>query len=124
MPAAIISLILSFAVLITPLAYAADGDLPQRRGPMTNIVFSGLAGAVLGLSTLSFYGRPQDRLNNITIGFAFGVIIGTVSSTYRAATRPTDFYGLRDRPEPWALMDDPRFARVDEPRLLNYEFTF
>jgi hypothetical protein len=65
---------------------------PRRH--LANIVFAGLAGAVLGLSTLSFYGRPQDRLSNIAVGFAIGVIVGTVYTTYKAAVEPRDFYGL------------------------------
>ena len=60
---------------------------------MATIVFSGLAGAVLGLSTLSFYGRPQDRLSNIAIGFALGIITGSVLVTYGATTNPDEFYG-------------------------------
>jgi hypothetical protein len=71
---------------------------------LANIVFAGLAGAVLGLSTLSFYGRPQDRLSNIAVGFAIGVIGGTMFSTYKAAAEPREFYGLENkydpRPEP------------------------
>ena len=65
---------------------------PRRQ--LATILFTGLGGAVLGLSTLSFYGRPQDELKNIAIGFAFGVIAGTSYVTYKAATGPSDFYGL------------------------------
>ncbi len=71
---------------------AAQG--PRKH--LANIVFAGLAGAVLGLSTLSFYGRPQDRLSNIAVGFAIGVIGGTMLSTYKAAAEPREFYGLDD----------------------------
>lgn len=63
---------------------------PRRQ--IATIVYMGLGGAVLGLSTLSFYGRPQDKLTNIPIGFGVGVIIGAVYMTYQAATNPQDFY--------------------------------
>lgn len=63
------------------------------RKQIAGIVFSGLAGAVLGLSTLSFYGRPQDRLSNIAVGFALGIIAGSVFITYGATTNPDKFYG-------------------------------
>lgn len=63
------------------------------RKQIAGIVFSGLAGAVLGLSTLSFYGRPQDRLSNIAVGFALGIIVGSVFITYGATTNPDKFYG-------------------------------
>jgi hypothetical protein len=84
----------------------APGNSQSRaafNGPrkhMATILFCGLGGAILGLSTLSFYGRPQDNLNNITIGFAIGIIAGTTVVTYQAVTRPTEFYGnfMLDRP--------------------------
>lgn len=120
------SLFVTLALLTSPLASAADAT-PTSHGThrhLTNIVFSGLAGAILGLSTLSFYGRPQDRLNNIAVGFAIGVIGGTIYTTYKAAAEPRDFYGLRDQPEPWALADNPRFERVRAPRFAAYEFSF
>jgi hypothetical protein len=60
---------------------------------LATIIYAGLGGAVLGLSTLSFYGRPQDKLSNIAVGFAVGVITGTIAVTYSAATNPDEFYG-------------------------------
>ena len=94
-------------LLILPLTlhqplWAAPGPEGDQKVSMTagprkqlaNIVFAGLAGAVLGLSTLSFYGRPQDKLVNIPIGFAFGVVGGAIFSTYRAVSDPKEFYGL------------------------------
>lgn len=63
------------------------------RKQLATIIFAGLGGAILGLSTLSFYGRPQEKLNNIPIGFAIGVIVGTTFVTYRAATNPSELYG-------------------------------
>ncbi len=73
-----------------PSSAATTFSGPKRH--MATIIFSGLGGAVLGLSTLSFYGRPQDHLSNIAIGFGVGVITGTVVMTYRAATNPREFY--------------------------------
>lgn len=66
------------------------------RKQLATIIYAGLGGAVLGLSTLSFYGRPQEKLSNIAIGFAVGVIAGTAMVTYRAATNPQEFYAERD----------------------------
>ena len=94
-------LIICLVASLSSLALAADPATPETRtsgGPrrqLATILFAGLGGAVLGLSTLSFYGRPQDKLANIAIGFAGGVIIGTTYVTYRAATNPTEFYGTR-----------------------------
>lgn len=75
-----------------PLAIAQnyEGQTSSRaigpRKQIATIIFSGLAGAILGLSTLSFYGRPQDKLQNIAFGFALGIIGGTTYTTYKAAS--------------------------------------
>lgn len=63
------------------------------RKQLATIIFAGLAGSILGLSTLSFYGRPQDKLANIAIGFALGVVSGFVYVTYTAVDDPNRFYG-------------------------------
>lgn len=40
------------------------------------VMFSGLAGGVLGLSTLSFYGEPEEHTRNITTGALVGMLAG------------------------------------------------
>jgi hypothetical protein len=57
---------------------------PRRQ--IATIIFSGLGGAVLGMSTLSFYGRPESHVSNIATGFALGIIGGTVAMSYQAAS--------------------------------------
>lgn len=80
-----------------PLNTTEDSGAPMGpRKQLATIIFAGLAGAILGLSTLSFYGRPQDKLSNIAIGFAVGVIVGTGYTTYKAATRPYQPYGFHE----------------------------
>ncbi len=74
---------------------SADGQasgLSGTRKQIAIIIFSGLAGGILGLSTLSFYGRPQDHLSNIALGFAVGIISGTIYTSYKAATRPYETF--------------------------------
>lgn len=82
-------------VILLSLSLALPANAQEEEGAsrtsgtrrqLATIIFAGLGGAVLGLSTLSFYGRPQDRLSNIAIGFAIGVIAGTVYVTYNTAT--------------------------------------
>lgn len=104
--------------LLAPPALAASARADKKhelstRGPgkqLSTIVLAGVAGGILGLSTLSFYGRPQDRLKYIPIGAAIGIIIGATYTTFKAATEPQDFYSLkaeRDE-ERWALIQNPR----------------
>ena len=78
--------------LVTAFTSSALAQEQIRKKPsgtrrqLATIVFAGLGGAVLGLSTLSFYGRPQEELANIAIGFALGVIGGTIYVTFKSAT--------------------------------------
>ena len=105
--AAIVSLVVVASVLSTTLAsmpracaQGTSSEKPPAGGPrrqLGTIIYAGLGGAVLGLSTLSFYGRPQDKLANIAIRFAVGVIGGTIAVTYNAATNPDDFYGTQNQ---------------------------
>jgi hypothetical protein len=46
-----------------------------RRGVAT-VILCGVGGAVLGISTLSFYGDPQNHVSNITAGLVLGLIGG------------------------------------------------
>lgn len=118
----ILIFILCLVVATPSFAQPAGGGAPEAaepssgKGPrrhLATIVFAGLGGAVLGLSTLPFFGRPQDYLANIAIGFAVGVISGTVYVTYKALSEPDRFYGPV---EGASLMDQNRWA--SDPRAL------
>lgn len=93
------------------------------------IFLAGLGGAVLGLSTLSFHGRPQDHLGSIAIGFAVGVVFGTIYVTYNTATKPKEY--LSDFQKPYELQPDVINITNREmadykpaPTLLSYNFSF
>ena len=114
---------------IPPAGQSESSTISGPRKQLATIVFAGLAGAILGLSTLSFYGRPQDYLSNIAIGFAIGVIVGTSYTTYKAATKPYEFYNYQ-----YDLYDRPSFdglENLNEPEMalgpqlgINYQFSF
>lgn len=40
------------------------------------ILFASIGGGILGLSTLSFYGKPQEHTDNITTGVLVGFLAG------------------------------------------------
>jgi hypothetical protein len=129
----IIVAVLSLSLALTaPVAFAAPSKDPastsKTNGPrrhLTTIVMAGLAGAILGLSTLSFYGRPQDRLSNVPVGFAIGVIIGATYTTYKAAAEPKDFYSVRDpQPELWKVATSTRVDHPPAPRASAVVFNF
>lgn len=43
---------------------------------VATVLFSTLGGAILGLSTLPFYGEPQERIDNVTLGALIGGLAG------------------------------------------------
>lgn len=47
------------------------------------IMYSTVGGAILGLSTLSFYGKPSDHVGNIYTGAALGLIGGASYVGYK-----------------------------------------
>lgn len=104
-------------------------NIAGPRKQLATIIFAGLGGAILGLSTLSFYGRPQDNLRNIAIGTAFGVIGGTILVTFKAATNPAELYGEQRQMEQYFEANSGRqfgqYASAAEPPLefrFNFEF--
>lgn len=121
------------AALQTPRAHS-QGQRPSLQSRMaknntkkqlTTIVFSGLAGAILGLSTLSFYGRPQDKLSNIAIGFAIGVIGGTIYATSQAVVRsPSSYRGALTDSEAWDKLASLPQKPASDVSIFNYQFTF
>ena len=64
--------------LLLGLSISAEAQQEKRfkRG-MATIVFSSLGGAILGLSTLSFYGDPEEHANNVSTGAVLGFIVGS-----------------------------------------------
>jgi hypothetical protein len=134
----ILKALMSVAIIVSlaGTAFAQNSsstDMGKRGGPrrqLATIIFAGLGGAVLGLSTLSFYGRPQDNLSNIAVGFAVGVITGTTYVTYKAATRPSEFYGHKPLLESEELFSMRRSAdsfgllSQNKPIQLSWKFEF
>lgn len=51
------------------------------KGQVARIMVAGLGGAVFGVSTLSFYGKPQEHLGNVAIGAVLGLALGATYVT-------------------------------------------
>lgn len=65
------------------------------------VIGSGVFGAILGLSTLSFVDEPKDHLKNILVGGAIGVIIGVGIVAYTAARKGKSGYEGGDEAYYW-----------------------
>ena len=123
----LIASLLSLAIA-SPTSFAQQGSSSTKSsGPrkhIATIVFAGLAGAVLGLSTLSFYGRPQEKLNNIGIGAAIGVFVGAGYTAVQATTKPKDFYGTHSEFETQMMADRTMASSQTYTPQLGYSWTF
>ena len=115
-------------LLVSTQSFAQNSNQSTSKiGPkkqLTMIFLSGLGGAVLGLSTLSFHGRPQDHLGNIAIGFAIGVVFGTVYVTYNTATKPKEYLGESISPNYFTQNSRESMDFKPAPQFASYSFTF
>ncbi|MNJ91124.1 hypothetical protein D3C87_87690 [compost metagenome] len=69
-----LAVILSCVLLTSSVSMAQTGRSVKRN--VAAVLFSSLGGAILGLSTLPFYGEPQEHANNITTGALIGLVAG------------------------------------------------
>jgi hypothetical protein len=120
--------------------YAQAGQSTKEGidGPLTDmyvVLGAGAAGAVLGLSTLSFVDEPTKSFRNVSMGAAIGIIMGVGIVVYNQATRASsEIYGfkpnLNDNPLKYDSEIRQEFAMTSEfdqyrkPEWINYSFSF
>ncbi|PWU21041.1 MAG: hypothetical protein C5B49_03220 [Bdellovibrio sp.] len=68
--------LLSFSIFYFPPSFAEVPEFAGARRGFATVMLAGLAGAVLGLSTLSFYGKPEEHIGNIYVGLGLGLLGG------------------------------------------------
>ncbi|EQC49067.1 hypothetical protein M899_2740, partial [Bacteriovorax sp. BSW11_IV] len=75
--------------LVTNGAFAQDdGDIVKDSLRDISVVAgTGLGGAILGLSTLSFVEEPKEHLDNILVGGSIGIIVGVAIVAWSQATK-------------------------------------
>lgn len=85
------ALLLSLPLLLVTPAIAqeeTDDDIAtSTQNDLFLVAGAGAAGAVLGLSTLSFMDKPSRHVSNIWTGAAIGVIAGVVWVAYQSAQK-------------------------------------
>lgn len=81
-----INLIIVLALFGSSSTWAQSQSTFKRT--TATILFASIGGGVLGLSTLSFYGKPQEHTDNITTGVLLGFVLGLTYVVY-------DQYGVQ-----------------------------
>lgn len=67
------------------------------------VLFSAVGGGILGLSTLSFYGQPQEHTSNVGLGALIGLVGGVSYILWESSQRPQTFSLIEQRGEPALL---------------------
>lgn len=94
-------LVLSAVVLARPEAAMAQaegtssGFVDDSLKDISIVLGAGTAGAILGLSTLSFVNSPSEHTKNIAVGGAIGIVVGVGIVIFSQATRSTAVIGSR-----------------------------
>ncbi len=88
------SVLIIFLLILTSFSGMAQeeknsGFVDDSLQDMSIVLGSGLAGAVLGLSTLSFVEKPSEHMKNIAVGGAIGIVIGVGVVIFGQATKTT-----------------------------------
>lgn len=94
---------------------ASESRLVGFRRGLATVMFAGLGGAILGLSTLSFYGEPEDHIGNIWTGLSIGVLAGgayVISRPHASAAAALEYVPPR------------QISRRGSPVLFQYAWEF
>jgi drug/metabolite transporter (DMT)-like permease len=93
-----------FLLVIASLFFVCSSTWAQQSSTRTvkrnvaTVLFSTLGGAILGLSTLPFYGEPQEHTDNISLGALVGFVAGTGYVAYNVTqpevAAPKNDYGF------------------------------
>lgn len=72
-----------------------DELVADTKNDLLVVVGGGLAGAILGLSTLSFVEEPKEHTRNIIVGASIGIIAGVGYVAFSQATKSQEMiYGM------------------------------
>lgn len=80
--------VLILSSFISPRAFAESDELVENtKSDLFLVAGAGAGGAVLGLSTLSFYDKPSKHISNIWTGAALGIIAGVIYVAFNYAQK-------------------------------------
>jgi drug/metabolite transporter (DMT)-like permease len=78
------------AVANSVFAQSDDDIVKSTQNDIMLVGVAGVAGAVLGLSTLSFADEPSKHVSNIWTGGALGIIAGVIFVAYNSAQKGSE----------------------------------
>lgn len=87
-----LSFALIFSLLTLNMAFAQQEDdiIKNTQNDIVLVAAAGAGGAILGLSTLSFYDKPSPHISNVWTGAAIGIIAGVIWVAYNSAQKGSE----------------------------------
>jgi hypothetical protein len=84
--------LLCLPLITVNLAYAQSEDdfVKNTQNDILLVGAAGAGGAILGLSTLSFYDKPSKHVANVWTGAAIGIIAGVIFVAYMSAQKGSE----------------------------------
>ncbi len=88
-----LSAFIIFQLLTLNMVFAqednAGGDdiIKNTQNDIMLVGAAGVGGAILGLSTLSFYDKASNHISNVWTGAAIGIIVGVMFVAYNSAQK-------------------------------------
>lgn len=100
---AIVAMNISIGTSFAQSEGGLGGIVDDTKQDVLLVLGGGLAGAVLGLSTLSFVEEPKEHTRNILVGASIGIIAGVALVAFKQANKSRDLI----------YSTDPEGASVD-----------
>ena len=86
-----ILLCVQLLTLNSVMAQSGEDDLIKNtQNDILIVAGAGAGGAIIGLSTLSFYETPSNHIRNIWTGAAIGLIAGVIFVAYTSAQKGSE----------------------------------
>lgn len=102
-------------------SYTNSGRSFKRN--VATVLFASIGGAVLGLSTLSFYGEPQEHTNNITLGALLGFVGGVGYVAFEGSKPAQPAYDVSFTEFEQKMKRETLLAAKNPP-LIRFQFDF
>ena len=111
---------LMLCLLIPTLTFGADEDaaaglVDDSIRDFSIVLGAGAAGAVIGLSTLSFVDEPSKHFKNVAVGGAIGIVMGVGYVIFSQATKSTSSIGQS------IPMNEDKFISMSKKEFSEYK---
>lgn len=83
-------IVFQFLTLNLTFAQQEDDLMKNTQNDIQLVAAAGAGGAILGLSTLSFYDKASQHISNVWTGASIGIIAGVIFVAYSSAQKGSE----------------------------------